>query len=285
MNDDSIVETQPRPRPFDLALVVIGLTMFFAGFAASYIIKGSLWNVALGFVVGCALAAAAWWWPKFAGPVILVLSIPALFYGLFFMLYTLGMPYALIMLWGSTAFLVGGVGILRQRSTARRPRRHIFIVSLATAFLLYFVIIWPPQGRAILLSLPIVDQVNAPQVQADAGGIWAASWSAPRVSIPEALESVKSLLESEGWTIIDMTFFGPGTVLISAQRGPYSLEVIYEPEPPSDLFGSKGAYMAAYVRRAEARTFDDFGTESVTVQAVAVKVRGGPATSRSGTRR
>lgn len=89
MNDDSIVETQPRPHPFDLALVVIGPTMFFAGFAASYIIKGSLWTVTLGFVVGCALAAAAWWWPKFAGLVILVLSIPALFYGLFFMLYTL----------------------------------------------------------------------------------------------------------------------------------------------------------------------------------------------------
>ncbi len=201
------------------------------------------------------------------------------------MLYTLGMPQALVSLWGSAAFLTGGIGILRRRSVTRRSWRHIFIVSLAAAFLLYFVILWPPQGRAILLSLPIVDQVNAPQVQAEAGGIWASYWSAPRVTIPEALESVKSLLESEGWTIVDTTFFGPGTVLISAQRGPYSLEVIYEPEPPSDLFGSKGAYMAAYVRRAKARTFDDFGTESVTVQAVAVRVRGGPANSRSGTRR
>ena len=104
------------------------------------------------------------------------------------------------------------------------------------------------------------------------------------MTIPEALESVKSLLESDGWTIVDTTFFGPGTVLVSAQRGAYSLEVIYEPEPP-DLYWSKGAYMAAYVRKAQARQFDELGIDTFTGQAVAQRVRVGPTNSRSGTRR
>jgi len=234
-------------------------------------------------VVGCALAAAAWWQPKFAGLVIVVLSIPGLFYGLIFTLYTLGMPQALVSLWGSAAFLVGGIGILRRRSATRRPWRHIFIASLAAIFLLYFVILWPPQGKAILLGLPILEQGDPPQVTTDAGGIWAASWSAPQVTIPEALESVKSLLEADGWTIVDTMFFGPGTVLVSAQRGAYSLEVIYEPEPPGAYWPD--AYLAAYVRKGQARQFDEAGTESFTVPAVVVRLRGGPASSHSVPRR
>ena len=177
MNDKQDQAAQLKPHSFDLALVVIGPTLFGAGFG---MFKGSPWYAVLGFVVGCLLAGAAWQWPKVAGLVILVLSIPALFYSLIFTLYTLGMPQALVSLWGSAAFLVGGIGLLRGRSATRRPWRHIFIVSLAAVFLLYFVILWPPQGRAILLSLPILEQGDPPQVTADAGGIWAASWSAPR---------------------------------------------------------------------------------------------------------
>jgi len=278
MTNNSALTAQPRPHPFDLALVVTGSTMFGAGFG---MFKGSPWFAVLGFVVGCALAAAAWWQPKFAGLVSLVLSIPAMFYGLFFTLYTLAMPQALVLLWGSAAFLVGGIGVLRQRSANRRPWRHIFIVSLAAVFLLYFVMMWPPQGKAILLSLPIVDQANAPLVQVEAGGIWAAYWTIPRVTIPEALESVKRSLESDDWTIVDTAIYPH---LISAQRGAYSLEVIYEPEAPRPYW-STGAYMAAYVRRAKARQFDEVGTESFTVPAIAVRVRGGPAYSHSGPRR
>ena len=106
-----------------------------------------------------------------------------------------------------------------------------------------------------------------------------ASWSAPRVTIPQALENVTQLLESDGWTIVDTTFFGPGTVLISAQRGAYSLEVIYEPEAPRPYW-STGAYMAAYVRRAKARTFDQVGTETYIAQAIRVRIQGGPTNSR-----
>jgi hypothetical protein len=279
MTNNSALTAQPRPHPFDLALVVIGSTMLAAGFG---MFKGSPWFAVLGFLVGCALLAAAWWQPKFAGLVILVLSIPGLLYSLVFTLYTLAMPQALISLWGSAAFLIGGIGVLRRRSTTRRPWRHIVIVSLAAIFLLYFVILWPLQGRAILLSLPILEQGDSPQAQAEAGGIWAAYWTTPRVTIPEALESIKNLLEADGWTIVDTAIYPH---LISAQRGAYSLEVIYEPEPPPDLFESKGVYMAAYVRRAKARTFDDIETESVTENAAAVRVRGGPANSRSGPRR
>jgi hypothetical protein len=242
--------------------------------------RSSSWFAVLGFVVGCAFAAAAWWQPRFAGWMIVVLSIPAMVYGLGFTLYTLAMPQALAMLWGSAAFLVGGIGILRRRSAARRQWGHIFIVILAAVFLIYCGILWPPQGRAILLDLPILDREDPPPVQAEAGGIWAASWGAPQVTIPEALERITSLLESDGWTIVDTMFFGPGMVLISAQRGAYSLEVIYEPEPP-DLHWSKGAYMAAYVRRAKARQFDETGIESYTAPAVAVRERGGRANSHS----
>ena len=243
--------------------------------------NGLSWFAVLGFVVGCLLGAMAWWWPRVAGIVILVLSIPAMFYSLGFTLYTLGMPQALVSLWGSAAFLIGGIGILRRRSATRRQWRHIFIVSLAAVFLLYFIILWPPQGRAILLSLPILEQGNPPSVQAEAGGIWAAYWTTPRVTIPEALESVKRSLESDGWTIVDTAIYPH---LISAQRGAYSLEVIYEPEAPRPYW-STGAYMAAYVRRAKARQFDEVGTESFTVPAVAVRVRGGPANSHSVPRR
>jgi hypothetical protein len=280
MNDNSALTAQPRPHPFDLALVVIGSTLFGAGFG---MFKGSPWFVVLGFLVGCALAAVTWWQPKFAGLVILILSILGMLYSLVFTLYTLAMPQALVSLWGSAAILTGGIGVLRQRSAVRRPWRHIFIVSLAAVFFLYFIIVWPPQGKAILLSLPIMEQGDPPQVQAEAGGIWAAYWSAPRVTIPEAFERIKPLLESDSWTIVDTTFFGPGTVLISAQRGAYSLEVIYEPEPPGSYWPD--AYMAAYVRKGQARQFAEAGTESFTVPAVVVRLRGGPTNSRSGTRR
>ncbi len=280
MNENSSISSQPRPHPFDLALVVVGPTLFGAGLG---MFNGILWYAILGFVVGCALGAMAWWWPGAAGIVILVLSIPAMFYGLVFTLYTLGMPQALVSLFGSAAFLAGGIGILRCRTAARRQWRHIFIVSLAAVFLLYFVILWPPQGRAILLSLPILEQGDPPPVQADAGGIWAASWSAPQMTIAEALENVTQLLESDGWTIVDTTFFGPGTVLISAQRGAYSLEVIYEPEPPGSYWPD--AYMAAYVRRGQARQFDEVGTEIYTVPAVAVRERDGPTNSHSSSSR
>ena len=81
--------------------------------------------------------------------------------------------------------------------------------SLAAIFLLYFVIMWPPRGKAILLSLPIMQQAVAQQVQAEAGGNWAAYWTTPRVTIPEALESVKGSLESDGWTIVDSALDPP----------------------------------------------------------------------------
>lgn len=51
--------------------------------------------------------------------------------------------------------------------------------SLAAIFLLYFVIIWLSRGKAILLSLPIIPPAVAEQVQAEAGGNWAAYWTTP----------------------------------------------------------------------------------------------------------
>jgi hypothetical protein len=256
MDDDFAHATQPRPRPLDIALVIIGPTMLAAGLS---MFKGSPGLAALGFVAGCALGAIAWRWPRVAGPGLLVLSIPGTAYGLVFALYTLGMPPALVSLWGSAAFLVGGVGILRRRSAAQRPGRHLVVQaglvgSLAVIFLLYFVLLWPPQGRAVLLSLPIMEQAVEPRVQAEAGGVWAAYWATPRVTIPEALESVRGPLESDGWTIVDSSLWDRGSPLISAQRGAYSLEVVYVPDAPA-TYWSTGAYMAAYVRRAPARLF------------------------------
>jgi hypothetical protein len=80
------------------------------------------------------------------------------------------------------------------------------------------------------------------------------------VTVPEALESAKNLLESDGWTIVD-TALSPQGILLSAQRGAYSLEVIYNPEASSHYCSTgadTGAYIAAYVRRAQARKFPEF---------------------------
>ena len=105
---------------FDLALVVIGPNVFAAVFAME---AGSMRLVIMGFVAGCTLGVLAGRWPKVAGPGLLVLSIPGMVVALFLTIYTLGMPYTLFMLWGSTAFLVGGVGVLRRRLAALQPRR------------------------------------------------------------------------------------------------------------------------------------------------------------------
>ena len=262
MIDDSVLIARPRPSPFDIVLVAIG-PVILAGAPNMFI--GSQLLVAQGFVAGCALGAIAWRWPRIMGPVLLVLSIPALAYSLILTIYSGGMPNWQVSLWGSVAFLVGGVGVLRWHSAARRPMRHIaiqagWVGSLAAVFLLYSVILWPPQGKAILISLPIMKQAVAPQVQLGAGGIWAACWTTPRVTVPEALESAKNLLESDGWTIVD-TALSPQGILLSAQRGAYSLEVIYNPEASSHYCSTgadTGAYIAAYVRRAQARQFPEF---------------------------
>ena len=262
MSDDSVLIARPRPSPFDIFLVAIGPVMFTTGF---YMLIGSPWLVAQGFVAGCALGAIAWRWLRIMGPVLLVLSFPALAYSLILTLYSGGMPNWLVSLWGSAAFLVGGVGVLRRRSAARRPMRHIavqagWVGSLAAVFLLYFVIMWPPQGKAILIHLPIMKQAVAPQVQLGAGGVWASCWTTPRVTVPEALDSSKNLLVSDGWTIVD-TAFSPQGSLLSAQRGAYSLEVIYNPEASSHYCSTSadtGAYIAAYIRRAQARQFPEF---------------------------
>jgi hypothetical protein len=265
MNDDPVLIHKPRPSPFDIVLLAIGPVILASG---EYMLTGSPWLVAEGFVAGCALGAIAWRWPRIMGPVLLVLSIPALVYSLFLTLYTGGFPNWLVSLWGSVAFLVGGVGVLRWRSAALQPMRHIAIQaglvgSLAAIFLLYFVILWPPQGKAILINLPIMKQAGAPQVQLGGRGVWATCWSTPRVTVREALESTKNLLESDGWTIVD-TALSPQGILLSAQRGAYSLEVIYNPEASSHYCSTganTGAYLAAYVRRAQARKFPGYDFE------------------------
>jgi hypothetical protein len=262
MIDDSVLIARRRPSPFDIVLVAIGPVILAAGI---YMPIGSQLILAQGFVAGCILGAMAWQWPRIMGPVLLVLSIPALAYSLFLTLYTGGFPYTLFLLWGSLAFLIGGVGVLRWRSAARRPMRHIaiqagWVGSLAVLFLLYYLILWPPQGKAILISLPIMKGAVAPQVQIGAGGIWAACWTTPQVTVTEALENAKNLLESDGWTIVD-TALSPQGVLLSAQRGAYSLEVLYNPEASSHYCSTgaaTGAYFAAYVRRAQANQFPEF---------------------------
>ena len=269
MDDDFAHATQPRPRPFDIALVIIGPTMLVAGFG---LFKGSPGLAALGFVAGCALGAIAWRWPRVLGPGLLVLSVPGTAYGLVFALYTRGLPPALVSLWGSAAFLVGGVGVLRRRSAARRPMRHFVMQaglagSLAVIFFLYFLFLWPLRGKAILLSLPIVKQAVAPRAQAEAGGVWAAYWATPRVTIQEALESVQDPLESDGWTVMDSSLQGNGMPLISAQRGAYSLELVYVPDAPA-TYWSTGAYMAAHVRRAPARLLAEPDVRTAPAQLI-----------------
>jgi hypothetical protein len=265
MKDNQALSAQPRPQPFDLFLLLIGPIVLAA--VQSTLFTGSARYAALGLAAGCVLAAIAWRWPKVAGPGLLVLSIPGMLYSLFLALYTLGMAYTLVSLWGATAFLAGGVGVLRRRSAARRPGRHFFVQagvvgSLAAIFLLYFLIMWPPRGKAILLSLPIIPPAVAEQVQAEAGGNRAAYWTTPRVTIPAALESVKGSLEADGWTIVDSALDPAGGIaLISAQREAYSLVVMYDPGNPSPYWSKgayTGAYMAAYVRRARARQFPEF---------------------------
>jgi hypothetical protein len=265
MKDNQALSAQPRPQPFDLFLLVIGPIVLAA--VQSNLFTGSPRYAALGLAAGCILAAIAWRWPKVAGPGLLVLSIPGMLYGLFLTIYTFGMPYTLVSLWGATAFLAGGLGVLRRRSTASRPGRHFFVQagligSLAAIFLLFFLIMWPPRGKAILLSLPIIPPAVAEQVQAEAGGNWAAYWTTPRVTIPTALESVKRSLEADGWTIMDSALDPAGGIsLISAQRGAYSLVVMYDPGNPSPYWSTgayTGAYMKASVRRARAPQFPEF---------------------------
>jgi hypothetical protein len=95
MNDDSVLIDRPRPSPIDIVLVAIGPVILAAGLNMPI---GSPWLVAQGFVAGCALGAIAWWWPRIMGPVLLVLSIPALAYSLILTIYTGGMLYTLVSL-------------------------------------------------------------------------------------------------------------------------------------------------------------------------------------------
>ena len=220
------------------------------------------WVLVLGFMAGCALGALAWQWPRIMGPVLIVLSIPALAYYLLLTYYTLGMPVYLVFLWGSVAFLIGALGVMRRHSGARKPARHIAIQaglvgSLAAVFLLYVAILWPPQAKTILYSLPIMKQAISPHDRLASGGGWFACWFTPQVTVPEALESAKNMLESDGWMIVDSMLYSQHNILISAQRGAYSLLVIYDPDA-SDRYCSTGyettsAYMAAWIRRAQAR--------------------------------
>lgn len=206
----------------------------------------------LGFLGGCALAVLAWRWPKAAGPGLIVLSIPGLLFSLFLTIYTFGMPHALVSLWGAVVFLIGAVGVLRWRSVTRQPKKHAIVQagvagSLAGIFLLYFVILWPPQGRSILLDLPIFKEADAPQVQIEDGGNWAGYWSMPREALSEVLMRVEGSLESDGWTIVDSGRDpAAGIILISAQRGAYSLVVVYDPYNISPYPG-KGRYSDAYM--------------------------------------
>ena len=260
MIDDNVVIAKQRPSPFDIFLVVIGPVILAAGYYMVFIRLP--WVLVLGFVAGCALGAMAWQWPRIMGPVLIVLSIPALAYYLFLAYYTLGMPVFLVFLWGSVAFLVGGVGVMRRHSAARRPTRHIAIQaglvgSLAAVFLLYVAVLWPPQAKAVLYSLPIMKHAISPHDRLAAGGGWSACWFTPQVTVPEALESATNLLERDGWTIVDSALYSENDYLISAQRGAYSLLVIYDPDA-SDRYCSTSdettsAYMQAIVRRAQAR--------------------------------
>jgi hypothetical protein len=265
MNDNRALSAQPRPQPIDLFLLVIGPIVLVA--VQSNMITGSVRYAALGLAAGCVLAAIAWRWAKVAGPGLLVLSIPGMLYSLFLTIYTFGMPYTLVLLWGATAFLAGGMGVLRRRSAARRPGRHFFVQAglvgaLAAIFLLYFLIMWPPRGKAILLGLLILPPAAAEQVQAEAGGNWAAYWTTPRVTISTALKSLKGSLEADGWKIVDSALDPAGGIsLVSAQRGAYSLMVIYDPGNPSPYWSTAaytGAYMKASVRRARAPHFPEF---------------------------
>ncbi len=261
MSDTYVLKARPRPALIDIFLVVIGLVILAVG---EYMLIGSPLYLAEGFVIGCILGAAAWWWPRPMGPVLLVLSIPALAYSLFLALYTGGMPYTLVLLWGTLAFLIGGVGVLRWRSAAQRPMRHIaiqagWVGSIAVVFLLYIVILWPPQGKTILINLPIVKQATAPQVRLEARGYWSACWAPERVSVPKVLENTKNLLEPDGWTIVDTALNNPDfPVMISAQRGAYSLEILYDTDPATHYCETNtetGAFMAIYVHRGQARHF------------------------------
>jgi hypothetical protein len=139
--------------------------------------------------------------------------------------------------------------------------------SLAVILFLYFLFLWPLRGKAILLSLPIVKQAVAPRAQAEAGGVWAAYWATPRVTIQEALESVQDPLESDGWTVMDSSLQGNGMPLISAQRGAYSLELVYVPDAPA-TYWSTGAYMAAHVRRAPARLLAEPDVRTAPAQLI-----------------
>jgi hypothetical protein len=261
MSDASVLKARPRPALFDIFLVVLGPVILAVG---EYMFIGSSSFLVPAFVIGCIIGAAAWWWPRLMGPVMLVLSIPALAYSLFLTLYTGGMPYTLVLLWGTLAFLIGGVGVFRWRSAARRPMRHIgiqasLVGSIAVVFLLYIVILWPPQGKTILINLPIVKQATAPQVRLEARGFWSACWAPERVSVPEVLENTKNLLETDDWTIVDTALNNPDfPLMISAQRGAYSLEVLYDTDPSTHYCSTgteSGAFMAAYVRRGQARHF------------------------------
>lgn len=239
------------PRWLDLLLVLIGPALLAAGLDQ---FNGAFSSTLLGLLVGGVLAVVAHRWSRVAKPVLLFLSIISLVYGIIFALYTLGLPPALVSLWGSVAFLVGALGLSHRLSSTRRPVGYILLASLAVIMVLFFLILWPPRGRTILLTLPILPPTESPQVTADAGGIWAAYWTAPQMTKTDALTLVKGPLEADGWTMVDTSVYGLGFPLVSAWRGAYSLEILYVTDAPRDYW-STGAYMAAYLRRGPARLF------------------------------
>ena len=85
MSDGTVLIARQRPSPIDIFLVAIVPVILAAGYYMVFIRLP--WFLVLGFVAGCALGAMAWQWPRIMGPVLIVLSIPALAYYLFLAYY------------------------------------------------------------------------------------------------------------------------------------------------------------------------------------------------------
>jgi hypothetical protein len=243
-------------RTLHALLIVGGAATVFAGIGA---FQGSSWQALLfswsvlpAIAVGLGVAAWAWAWRVaarivFAASLLVALACAAM------AAYMMAVPTSLVAVSGSAAVVAGSLG-LSFRGSLPDPGRFLIgsvavVASIAAVSLLFCALVWPPQGKRILLGLPLLAHMRC-DINTEPGGIWSAYWGVPHVAPSAAVGSIKSALAKDGWTITSNSP-DPSTVVDAAREG-WFVEVLYEPDAPKDYW-STGAYMAAYVRRGPMR--------------------------------
>lgn len=248
-------DTPTHPHTLDLALLAVGSALTGLGID---MFSGAFLLASIGLAVGCASALAAWIWSRRVAPVLILVAVAVVASAILYAFYTLLSAQSLVAAWGAFSYVVGTSGVtLTRKRDADRARRVTFealMLGVVGALMLtYFLAAWPLEGRTMLLDLSMAKQANVHDARPEAGGIWSAYWGTSRVPSRAAVENIETQLAADGWSFVSAN--SDTSPIVSAQRGDYSLEVLYDPDA-NHRYWPTGATMSAYVRRGPARRFD-----------------------------